>query len=205
MTKIKTLIFDFGDVFINLDKEGAMTNALNKFELDEFPEELIAINSLYEQGLISSDEFLEFYQDNFPKLSRETILDAWNSILKDFPKYRLEFIQKLAKENQYKLILLSNTNELHINWIKEHVNFYNDFKACFNPFYLSHEIGLRKPTKDIFQFVLDENDLVAKECLFIDDTKENTDIALKMGFHTWNIDETSQDVSDLFSIKSDLF
>ncbi|WP_191860046.1 HAD family hydrolase [Hanstruepera ponticola] len=205
MTKIKTLIFDFGNVFINLDKEGAMQNALSLFELDEFPDELIAINTLYEQGLISSDEFLEFYQDNFPKLSRKTILDAWNIILKDFPKHRLEFIQKLAKENQYKLILLSNTNELHINWIKEHVSFYNNFKASFNQFYLSHEIGLRKPTKDIFQFVLDENDLVDQECLFIDDTKENTDTAIKMGFHTWNIDETSQDVSNLFSIKSDLF
>lgn len=202
---INTLIFDFGDVFINLDKTGAMKNALNLFELDEFPEELIAVNSLYEQGLISTQEFLDFYQNNFPELSRESIIDTWNYILKDFPRHRLEFIKKLAKEKPYQLILLSNTNELHINWIKEHVSFYNDFKACFNAFYLSHEIGLRKPNTGIFQFVLDKNNLIAEECLFIDDTKENTDAAQKMGFHIWNIDETSEDIIDLFSVKNELF
>ena len=201
---IKTLIFDFGDVFINLNKTGAMEHALNLFELDEFPEELIAINCLYEQGIISTEEFLEFYTSNFPKLSRKTIIEAWNFILKDFPNHRLEFIKKLANEKQYKLILLSNTNELHINWIKEHVDFYEEFKNCFHEFYLSHEIGLRKPNNEIFQFVLDENNLKAKDCLFIDDTKENTDTAQKMGFHIWNIDETSEDVTNLFSIKTNL-
>ena len=33
---VKTLIFDFGDVFINLDKEGAMLNALDLFKLESF-------------------------------------------------------------------------------------------------------------------------------------------------------------------------
>ncbi|WP_250432656.1 HAD family hydrolase [Hanstruepera flava] len=205
MSKIKTLVFDFGDVFINLDKEGAMQHALNIFELDIFPEGLIAINSLYERGLIATEEFLEFYLDNFPELSRETVLDAWNGILKDFPNYRLEFIQKLAQEKEYQLILLSNTNELHINWIKENIAFYEKFKSCFDQFYLSHEIGLRKPNADIFQFVLNENQLKANECLFIDDTKDNTDRAQEMGFHIWNIDETSEDIIDLFSLKKHLF
>lgn len=202
---LKTLIFDFGDVFINLDKQGAMKNALSLFELETFPEELIAINSLYEQGLISTLEFIEFYQDNFPGLTEESILDAWNCILKDFPKQRLDFIQKLAEEKNYQLILLSNTNMLHINWIKDNVSFYEDFKKCFHQFYLSHEIGLRKPSKNIYQFVLDNNNIEASSCLFIDDTKENTDTAFKMGFHVWNIDENSEDVINLFEIKKELF
>jgi putative hydrolase of the HAD superfamily len=203
--KIKTIIFDFGDVFINLDKEGAMQNALTLFELDEFPEDLIAINTLYEQGLISSEEFIEFYTDNFPKLSKENILEAWNFILKDFPKNRLEFLQQLKADNKFNLILLSNTNEIHINWVKEHVAFYEEFKACFNRFYLSHEIQLRKPNTDIYEFVLNENNLKAEECLFIDDTTDNTNAASKLGIHIWNIDETSDDVTNLFSIKKDLF
>ncbi|WP_313791323.1 HAD family hydrolase [Lacinutrix neustonica] len=98
MTKIKTLIFDFGDVFINLDKEGAMTNALELFEMDVLSEELIAINTLYEQGLLSTEEFLEFYCDNFPKLSKADIIAAWNYIICDFPSKRLKFIEALAKE-----------------------------------------------------------------------------------------------------------
>ncbi len=205
MSKIKALIFDFGDVFINLDKDGAMKNALELFELDEFPDELFAINALYEQGLMSTAEFLKFYQDNFPRLTKTQIIDAWNYILKDFPKHRLDFIQDLTKKNDYERILLSNTNELHIQWIIDHVPFYDEFKACFDAFYLSHEIGMRKPNEDIYQFVLKQHNLEANTCLFIDDTKDNTEAAAALGISIWNIDETVEDVVDLFNINSHLF
>jgi putative hydrolase of the HAD superfamily len=199
---IKTIIFDFGDVFINLDKEGAMQNALNLFELETFSEEMIAFNTLYEQGLISTDEFIEFYMENFSSLSCEQILDAWQYILKDFPMQRLDFIQQLATDKKYKLILLSNTNELHINWIKDHVSFYEDFKNSFDAFYLSHEINLRKPNSDIYQFVLDTHDIKAEETLFIDDTEENTFAASQLGIHTWHLDPFKDDITQLFELKS---
>ena len=202
---IKTLIFDFGDVFINLDKAGALKNALELFKMETLSEELVAINTLYEQGLLTTEEFLEFYQDNFSYLNEKEIIDAWNFILKDFPEERLNFLQQLAQEKKYQLILLSNTNELHINWIKENVGFYEDFKNCFDKFYLSHEIQLRKPDTNIYEFVLKENKLKPVECLFIDDTKVNTDVAKKLDIITWNIDETSEDIINLFTIKQDLF
>ena len=202
---IKTIIFDFGDVFINLGKEGAMTNALELFEIEELSEELIAFNSFYEQGLIDTDEFIAFYMDNFPKLSKKEITEAWNYIICDFPSNRLEFIQQLAKDKKYNLILLSNTNALHIECIQKHIPFYDDFKAAFNKFYLSHEIQLRKPNADIFQFVLDQNKLKAEECLFIDDTKENTETASTLGINVWNNDPKTQDIVDLFTIKKELF
>lgn len=205
MTKIKTLIFDFGDVFINLDKEGAMANALELFEMDVLSDELVAINALYEQGLLSTEEFLEFYCDNFPKLSKEDIIEAWNHIICDFPSKRLTFIETLAKEKKYKLILLSNTNELHINCIKKYVSFYEDFKNCFDQFYLSHEINLRKPNTPIFEFVLKQNNLKPEECLFIDDTKENTLAAQQLNFHVWNNNPKTEDIIDLFTIKKELF
>lgn len=203
--KIKTIIFDFGDVFINLDKQGAMNRALELFKLDTLPEDLVAINTLYEQGLITSEEFLGFYTKNFPQLSETEILDAWNFILKDFPKERLEFLKTLSEKKTYKLILLSNTNELHINWVKENIPFYEEFKSCFDEFYLSHEINLRKPNTDIYEFVLTQNKLSPDECLFIDDTKDNTDAASRLGIHIWNIDETTQDVTTLFDTKKELF
>lgn len=202
---IKTIIFDFGDVFINLDKEGAMKNALELFEINELSEELVAINALYEQGLMETTEFLDFYLNNFPKLSKKELIDAWNFIICDFPSKRLEFIQQLAKDKNYKLILLSNTNELHIDCIKKHIPFYEDFKACFDKFYLSHQIMLRKPNTDIFNFVLNENKLKPEECLFIDDTKENTVTASKLGINVWNNDPKTEDILDLFTIKKELF
>lgn len=202
---IKNIIFDFGDVFINLDKKGAMENALNIFKMDELPDEIHAVNSLYEQGLMSSDEFLEFYMDNFPHLDRDSLLDSWNYILRDFPLHRLEFLEKLVADKKYKLILLSNTNEFHIDWIKENVNFYEEFKALFDAFYLSHEIELRKPNANIYEFVLKQNNIKAEESLFIDDTEENISSASKLGIHTWHINPETEDITTLFSAKKGLF
>ncbi|WP_417871411.1 HAD-IA family hydrolase [Winogradskyella sp.] len=196
---IDTLIFDFGDVFINLDKEGAMQNALNLFKLDTFEEDMTNTNISYEIGKISTKEFIAFYSSKFPHLTKQQLIDAWNFILRDFPKYRLEFLQKLAKEQRYKLILLSNTNDMHIDFIKANVSFYEDFKNCFDQFYLSQEIHLRKPNRDIFDFVLDNNNLKPEQCFFVDDTKENTDTAKSLGINVWNIDETNEDVINLFN------
>ena len=202
---IKTLIFDFGDVFINLDKKGAMSNALHLFEMTEFEYDMVETNIKYEVGRISTSEFIGFYKTKFHHLSEHNIVHAWNFIIKDFPKHRLEFAKQLSKSNKYKLILLSNTNEMHIDFIKENISFYNAFKECFDKFYLSHEINLRKPNTDIYEFVLSEDNLNPEECLFIDDTKENTDTAQKLGIHTWNIDETKEDIVNLFEIKKELF
>lgn len=202
---IKNILFDFGDVFLNLDKQGAMKNALELFKLKTFSDEMLAFNTFYEEGLISTDEFLEFYSFNFPELSHDDILDAWQFILKDFPKHRLDFIQQLALEKKFKLILLSNTNELHINWVKETVSFYEDFKNSFDAFYLSHEINLRKPNTDIYQFVLNQHQLKADETLFIDDIEENIITASKLGIHTWHINPLEDDIVNLFSIKKELF
>jgi len=205
MSRIKTLIFDFGDVFINLDKKGAINKALTLFGIDTFPEDLNTINHRYEKGLINTKEFLEFYTSRFPNLNESIILEAWNYILKDFPKHRFEFIYQLRKSNTFNIILLSNTNELHIDWIKHRVDFFEDFKQCFHQFYLSHEIGLRKPDTEIYEFVLTQNQLNPSSCLFVDDLKENTESASKLSINTWNINPETEDVTKLFEINSHLF
>ena len=205
MQKIKTLIFDFGDVFINLDKKGAMQNALNLFNLETFESDMVEINILYEIGKISTSEFIEFYKSKFQNLNEADIINAWNYIIKDFPKHRLDFIKNLSQKKEYQLVLLSNTNNLHIEFVKDNVPFFEDFKNCFDAFYLSQEIHLRKPNADIFEFVLKENNLISNACLFIDDTKDNTDTAKKLGFNIWNIDETKEDIVVIFKIKKELF
>ncbi|WP_445738627.1 HAD family hydrolase [Mariniflexile sp.] len=202
---IKTIIFDFGNVFINLDIEGAIQHTFNAFKMDALSEEMVAFNSFYEQGLISTEEFIEFYTENFPDIPEEELKTIWNVMLKDFPEHRLDFLKQLKATSKYKLILLSNTNELHIDWVKQHIAFYDEFKNCFDEFYLSHEINLRKPNRAIFDFVLNENKLIANECLFIDDNKDNCKTAAQLGIETWHINPETEDVSNLFKIKSGLF
>ncbi|MFD0989003.1 HAD family hydrolase [Mariniflexile jejuense] len=202
---IKAIIFDFGNIFINLDIDGAIQHAFEKFKIDSFSDELLAFNSLYEQGLISTEEFIEFYTENFPNITEDELISIWNFILKDFPKHRLEFLQQLKNNSEYKLILLSNTNELHIDWIKNNVSFYEDFKNCFDAFYLSHEINLRKPNSNIFQFVLNQNNLKTDDCLFIDDNEENCKAATLLGITSWLLNPENEDVTTLFKTKSNLF
>ncbi|MCM4157900.1 HAD family phosphatase [Gramella sp. AN32] len=201
---IKTIIFDFGDIFINLDKL-ATGRKLKEMNIEDLPEHILAKNQEYEQGFVTSDEISEIYRTEFPALDPEVFTTSWNAILMDFPEYRYRFIQKLAAEKKYQLILLSNTNEKHIDFIKNEVSFFENFKDCFDAFYLSHEIGFRKPNPEIFEFVLKQQNLKAEECLFIDDTKENTDSAKKLGFQVWNLEPTREDVIDLFTTKAELF
>lgn len=201
---IKTIIFDFGDVFINLDKK-ATFRELKKSNIEELSEEIQKANKAYEMGLISTESLIRSYVDHSSALTSEGMITAWNSILMDFPKYRLQFIKKLSEEKKYQLILLSNTNEAHIDWIKQRIPFFEEFKSCFDAFYLSHEINLRKPNSDIFQYVLQKHQLRPEECLFIDDTLENTEAAKKLGIHVWNLEPTREDVIDLFTTNKELF
>ncbi|WP_298476542.1 HAD family phosphatase [uncultured Maribacter sp.] len=194
----KNIIFDFGDIFINLDKQ-AVFKELAKYGFTSLTPELDSVAKKYEQGLISSENFIQSLITIFPKADASKIKTAWNSILLDFPLRRLEFLENLAKEKKYRLFLLSNTNEIHISYVIESMGKenYKRFKDCFEKFYLSHEIQLRKPNADIYEYVLQQNNLIAEETFFIDDTKENTDAAEKLGIPCWNLQVGFEDVTDL--------
>ncbi|WP_299550211.1 HAD family phosphatase [Seonamhaeicola sp.] len=201
---IKALIFDFGNVFISLN-EAYTLNYIKHFESSEHFNDIIETNLSYEKGLISTDAFLDAYKTYFPDQSKEDIIFKWNSILGDFPKHKLDFLKDLKENTNYKLILLSNTNELHMDWIKKHIPFYKDFKNCFDAFYLSYKIHRRKPDKAIFNFVLNKDQLKAEECLFIDDNKDNIRSANYLNIHTWHLNSKKDDVCNLFNVKSNLF
>lgn len=203
---IKTIIFDFGDIFINLDKPAIERNLL-KLGIPEITPAMYNLAAEYEKGLISTKKLVHYFTTKFPYISEEDIKKAWNAIILDFPEYRLEFIEELYAQKKYNTILLSNTNELHIEQVIENMSLerYNRFKACFNRFYLSHEIHLSKPDKNIYEFVLNKNSVVPKECLFIDDTKENTDAAKDLDINVWNLIPGKDDITHLFEIKKELF
>ena len=202
---INTLIFDFGNVFIDLDLENGLKTTLETLGINALSQDIIEINERYEVGAISTDDFIRFYVKKFPHLTQETLVNLWNSILKDIPQHRLDFLLRLKAENKFKLILLSNTNALHIDWVKEHIAFYETFKNAFDVFYLSHEINLRKPNADIFEFVLNTNNLKAEACLFIDDNADNINTANQLGLKTWHITPYKEDVINLFTKQKHLF
>ena len=200
---IQNIIFDFGDIFIDLDKLASF-NAMQGYGLNQITNEMEELNKEYEKGLISTPDFISYYQEIFPDISNENLINAWNAIILDFPEHRLKFIESLAKKNEFRLFLLSNTNELHIERVIERMNpeRYERFKKCFEKFYLSHEINLRKPDLEIYNYVIDQNKLSIKNTLFIDDTKENTDAAAALGMKVWNLIPESDDIIHLFNKKT---
>ena len=199
-TMINTIIFDFGDIFINLDKQ-ATVDGLKNLGLSKWNEDLNQLNLQFEKGEISKENFLLGFQKYMPNATIDEIETAWNAVLLDFPLYRLEFLQKLSKK--YRLFLLSNTDSIHIATFEQEngISFYSDFYQCFEKVYFSFEMGMRKPDAEIFNYLLQKHELQAKHTLFVDDKKENTDAALSLGFQVWNLEVGREDVVNLFEKK----
>ncbi|MEB8345701.1 HAD-IA family hydrolase [Flavobacteriaceae bacterium KMM 6898] len=197
---IKNIIFDFGDIFINLDKQAPLRE-MQKWGLNEFEPSFTNLLFSYEKGLMDSATFLSEMNDYFPSANTQQIKTGWNSIILDFPDYRLDFIEQLAKEKEYNLFLLSNTNALHIEKVIENMGqaHFERFKQCFGKFYLSHEINFRKPDAESYQFVLGTNNLKASETFFVDDTLENTLASEKLGITSWNLQVGKEDIVQLKS------
>ena len=197
---IDTIIFDFGDIFINLDKE-ATPLALKKLGLKEWNSNLDTLNLDFEKGKISEMEFIMGLQNYIPNASIHQIREAWNAILLDFPLYRLEFLQMLSQK--YRLFLLSNTDSIHIERFQHRagISFYRDFYQCFEKVYFSYELGMRKPESAIFEFVIKEHNLLPKNTLFVDDNLQNIESADKLGLQVWHLQKGEEDVIDLFANK----
>ena len=197
---IKNIILDFGDVLINLDKP-ATAKAMVQHGFTEITPALEVLFQDYEKGFLSTSHFLDEVASHFPNANRDYLIEAWNSILLDFPEHRLEFIEQLARENQYKMILLSNTNDLHMERVKAEMGMerFLRFQNAFDVFYLSYEIGMRKPDTEIFDFVLQANEFLPHETFFVDDVKENTDAAAELGINVWNLQVGKEDITQLKS------
>ena len=197
---IDTIIFDFGDIFINLDKQ-ATIDGLERLGLSSWNEDLDQLNISFEKGQISRDAFLLGIQKQIPNATIDEILMAWNAVLLDFPLYRLEFLQLLSIK--FRLFLLSNTDAIHIDHFeqREGASFFGDFYQCFEKVYFSYEMGMRKPDAEIYTTLINRHELSPKRTLFVDDKKDNTDAAKALGLHVWNLQVGKEDVIELLDKK----
>ncbi len=194
---VKNIIFDLGGVLINIDykaTEIAFKNAgiRNFDELFSQAKQTRLFDNL-EKGLVDEVTFKDGLRllSNV-NLSDKAIDDAWNAMLLDFPQHRVDLLQKVR--NNYKTFLLSNTNELHIpafeNLIEKEYGIA-DFSSLFDKLYYSCRVRMRKPDKEIFELVIQENNLNPKETLFIDDSIQHVQGAQNVGLnavHLYQID-----------------
>jgi glucose-1-phosphatase len=197
---IEHIIFDFGDVLINLDKPGLKKSLLEIGISQEHPK-LQELNETFEVGGISEQDFLKGLQELSNSASIPEVRSAWNTILGDFPPERLEFLQELKKT--HKLYLLSNTDSIHIQHFEHRhgKDFTKAFYGCFEKVYFSFEHKMRKPNPEIYQKVLNDHHMSPKGTLFVDDKKDNILAAEAYGIHTWLLKPETENVTQLFKLK----
>lgn len=184
-SKIKNIIFDLGGVLFDIDYTRTKT-AFKEFGINKFEDRFNSkkqdqLFDLYETGHISTSNFLKTLKESFPTIiSEKEIIQAWNAMLLNLAKENLDILIKL-KAN-YRIFLLTNTNPLHEKALKkiiENQYGWNNFIKLFEKVYFSFQIGMRKPSKEIFKMVINENNLVPSETLFVDDSQQNVDGARK--------------------------
>jgi putative hydrolase of the HAD superfamily len=187
VSEIKNIIFDLGGVIINLDipKTISEFNKLTNKPFESIYTQLqqSPIFDLFDKGQISeADFFFELNNSLDQPLTHKQLINAWNAMLLDFPIHRLELLNQLKQ--RYRIFLLSNTNETHIaqfeNDLYQHHG-YKNLEPFFEKVYYSCRINMRKPDGEIFDFVLQENTLNASETIFIDDSPQHIEGALKIG------------------------
>lgn len=191
MNEIRNLLFDLGNVIIDIDIDGARTNIESLLD-PKYPSKVVEHNlykaiEQFEVGKMSKDVFLStMLQYTRPGIQAHDMIEAWNSMLIGIPVYRLTMLEML-REN-YNVMLLSNTNSIHLEWVYHHLrtNFgEQDFEQrYFDDAYYSHLIHCRKPNAKSFQIVVNQSYITPEKTLFIDDFEENIHAAQKMGFKT---------------------
>lgn len=190
MQSIKNIIFDLGGIFMNLDFK-LTERAFVELGITQFSAMYSQhhSNDLFEQletGKITAGEFYEvFRKESKSQLTNEQIKTAWNALLLDFPAERLEWLDVIR--HKYKVYLFSNTNIIHYDAFMEILSNNNGctyFNTYFLKAYYSHQLGLRKPYRESYQKILEEQGLLAAETLFIDDTAKNIEGAQNAGLQT---------------------
>jgi putative hydrolase of the HAD superfamily len=190
MKPIKNIIFDLGGVLLNINYQKTaeafeqlgfhdFNNMYTQYTADE-------IFSQLETGKISNEDF---YKSLLAKATHPILVEdlqtAWNAMLLDF---RTESLAKLRQLKQkYNIFLLSNTNNIHwqaFQSIFTESTGEDSLDHYFHKAYYSHQVGLRKPNADIYQFVAKDAGLEMAETIFIDDSYNNIEAAAALGFKT---------------------
>jgi epoxide hydrolase-like predicted phosphatase len=207
MKGIKNIIFDLGGVILNIDykrpQEEFKKLGIKDVETLYSKQNQVELFDLLETGKISEKEFVQKIKESSDlEIADSEIITAWNSILLEFPLRRLQILQQL--QLHYNIYLLSNTNEIHEKAFNEMLKIqcgYPSLALFFDRVYLSHRVGLRKPDPNIFELVINENNLKIEETLFIDDSLQHIESASKLGLKTIHLKDNMTMENDIFRAK----
>jgi len=197
---IKTIIFDLGNVIVNVDKTEQfkrLASDSNKsiFQIkrlfDELP--IISFRKSFERGELKPKQFYGAIATELSlKMNFDEFKDVWCDIFTLNKDVEI-LIRKLKKD--FRLILLSNTDMLHFEYIKKRYKII----YTFDEWILSYLVGYRKPNPLIFFSALKKAKTLPYNCAYIDDIPEFVCVARLMGiksFHYKNFQKLLEDLHD---------
>ncbi|WP_107040128.1 HAD family hydrolase [Brumimicrobium mesophilum] len=201
--KVKNIILDLGGVLLNINYQLTI-DAFIKLGIEDFEDMYTQANqsdlfNKYERGDIEADEFIEGIKLYLPEnTSEKDIIAAWNAMLLDLPKNRLDYLMELKLD--YKTVLLSNTNTIHMDFFHQQlfeVYGKTSLASYFNEVYFSCDLGMRKPDTEIFETICQNEGFDPNETLFIDDSIQHVEGAKSIGIQAHHLDIEKSDVITL--------
>jgi putative hydrolase of the HAD superfamily len=190
MNRIKNIVLDFGGVIVDLDRDAAISR-FREMGIDNI-EELLdpyrqkGLFRKIEDGSLSREDFyVEVCKLTGKNIDSKDIDQGLIDFLLPVDQRKLDYISELRKK--YKVLLLSNTNDIIINWATSE-KFSPSGKSLdcyFDEMYLSYKLGCMKPDFDIFHKMIELSGINPAETLFIDDSEANITAGKALGFKTF--------------------
>ena len=176
------IVFDLGGVLIAINELKLMR------EFRAFSVSSISANRsggwneechLYETGKINTDEFIALSRKRYRlDLTSAEFKRSWNAVIEGESKIASGCLKRLRRK--YVLCILSNTNPLHFNFIRNNLPVFN----YIDRFMVSYKIGLLKPDPEIFAAAQRIMLGGRKPFLYIDDSPEHVRAARNIGWRS---------------------
>jgi HAD superfamily hydrolase (TIGR01509 family) len=167
---VKAILFDFGNVLCSFDNDQFLEglSSLCGKPLEVLKTRIYLESTLprdYEAGSIDSREFLKGVSRLCEQdLAQADFLRAYTGIFTPI-EATFDLIRKLKPG--YQLGLISNTSPWHFEQVIQKVEVF----PLFDSVTLSFEVGASKPDPRLFDDALAKLDLMAEECIYIDDQR----------------------------------
>ena len=183
------LLFDLGGVLydINLKRTQDSLSLLAGRTVDFTLTSQHKVFDAFECGMISDKEFISSIRSAYDiDASDEEIENAWNALLIGLKKDSNSIIKQI--KNYYTVSLLSNINSIHHQRI---ANECAELFGAFDNLFLSYQLGLRKPQREIFEYVLNHLNTSPENIAYFDDSPQHIATAQSMGITTHHITDTN--------------
>lgn len=176
----RNIVFDIGGVLLTWSPEQHVRNTLDSaLNADYFAGVLFRSPewSELDRGGYTAKELHARYLAKYPEIAEEInlLFENWFDILNPIDE-NIELVSELKSEG-YRLYILSNFVREAFEAMRRRYSFFD----LFDGFVVSCYVHSIKPEKEMFLYLLDSCDLDARECLFIDDEKENVEAAKEVG------------------------